>query len=49
MEKADRLYAERKWQPALDAYRELLRRFPAHVRAPDWRRRSAAATQSLAR
>jgi hypothetical protein len=49
IEKADRLFVERRWQLALDAYRELLRRFPIHPRASEWRRQSDTAIRALAR
>ncbi len=47
LERADRLFAEGKWQPAADAYRDLLRRFASDARAPEWQRRRARALASL--
>jgi hypothetical protein len=37
--KADRLFANRDWNAAAAAYRELLRRFPSHKDASRWRAR----------
>jgi hypothetical protein len=49
IEKADRLFRAGQWQPAVDAYRELLRRFPSHERTPLWRQRVDVATRALTR
>jgi hypothetical protein len=37
--KADRLFASHNWSAAAEAYRDLLRRYPAHREAPKWRAR----------
>jgi hypothetical protein len=37
--RADRLFAERNWDAAAEAYRELLRRYPGHKDAAKWRER----------
>jgi hypothetical protein len=39
LERADRAFAEGKWQAAADAYRELTRRFSSDPRARQWRQR----------
>jgi hypothetical protein len=49
IEKAERLYTAQQWPAAADTYRELLRRFPTHARAPLWRQRLEAATRATAR
>ena len=46
--RADGLMHARRWADAVAAYRELLRRYPAHPSAPLWRQRLAAAQASLA-
>jgi hypothetical protein len=37
--KADRLFTEQSWDAAAEAYRDLLRRYPAHKDAAKWRSR----------
>jgi hypothetical protein len=37
--RADRLFAERNWNAAAEAYRDLLRRYPGHKDAGKWRER----------
>ncbi len=39
LRRADRLFAERKWGAAAEAYREILRRYPSHGDAGKWRSR----------
>lgn len=39
LRRADRLFADQSWSAAADAYRDLLRRFPAHKDAGKWRAR----------
>jgi hypothetical protein len=41
--RADRLFADRRWNEAAEAYRELLRRYPAHSDAGKWRSRMDSA------
>jgi hypothetical protein len=41
--RADRLFADRRWDEAGEAYRELLRRYPGHNDAGKWRSRMDSA------
>lgn len=43
LREAERLFSERRWGLAAEAYRDLLRRFPEHPDAPTWRTRLAHA------
>jgi len=47
-QRADQLLAARRWTEASAAYRDLLRRFPTHPSAPQWRIRLAAADRGAA-
>ena len=43
VDKAEKLMGARRWSEAAAAYRELLRRFPAHAQVLPWRKRLATA------
>ena len=46
--RADGMMRERRWADAVAAYRELLRRYPAHPAVAVWRQRLAASQAALA-